>query len=689
MSLLAEQRCGCSPVDSCSSQCFKATWGRRIRRARESERRKPASDIRDGRIFVSVVAYCDSELPVTLCALLAQCVRPELITVGVVWQGEGRVPLNEPELRSLWLCEGGEVHSRRWHLPQSREVESEAFLDGRLRVISMRPEDARGPCWARYLAQLLWEGEELYLQLDSHMRFVPGWDQKARQQLELCALRSPKPVLCSYGRGYELGTAYNMYPGNLTGCLNCAAFFDKDDILNIRYRSLTQDWQEPQSSFFWSAHFSFSSSQVLAEVPYDPQLLMLFFGEEILMTVRLFTHGWDLFSPSEGLFFHLWKRDYRRVYAEDMSELYQELGRKSRRRLHSLLGSGPTPFFQEPQQAWPLPGPPLQDLLVDPFGLGTKRSLQAYESAAGVCFRERRISDRALRGGAAEECFLAQEEGGQAAVEKQCLQEMQKLQETAKPSDAWASAASAVSLQMNVTCAPKAGGDGSGSSGVCGDARRANRCARFVLDGVIPSEEVEELRSLLTWLVAEAWGGGSGPPSVVDLHSETISYKEQFVNLSALMEFKSISFTEKQVEAYLSVRRRLRDQISQLFGVPVEGLRHDMTFFSHINGSKKAQTVHDEYWHSHVDTEQYGTFAYTTLLYLNTANKDFQGGQFLFEGTGGADAVVEPRYGRLVAFSSDAENPHKVLPVSSGVRMALTSAFTCSQKEIEAFPKPG
>ena len=40
--------------------------------------------------------------------------------------------------------------------------------------------------------------------------------------------------------------------------------------------------------------------------------------QEILMTVRFFTHGWDLFSPSEGLVFHLWQRDYRRVYAEDM-----------------------------------------------------------------------------------------------------------------------------------------------------------------------------------------------------------------------------------------------------------------------------------------------------------------------------------------------------------------------------------
>ena len=31
---------------------------------------------------------------------------------------------------------------------------------------------------------------------------------------------------------------------------------------------------------------------------------------------------------------------------------------------------------------------------------------------------------------------------------------------------------------------------------------------------------------MLSWLIAEAWGGGAGPPSVVDLHSETISYKE-------------------------------------------------------------------------------------------------------------------------------------------------------------------
>ena len=148
----------------------------------------------------------------------------------------------------------------------------------------MPAEDARGPCWARYLAQLLWKKEELYLQLDSHMRFVPFWDRTARRDLLICQQKSQKPVLCCYGRAYQQGLPYDMAPKNLTGCLNCAAFFDAHNILNIRYRSLRHDWDEPRKSYFWSAHFSFSSSECLKEVPYDPRLLMLFFGEDTRTT---------------------------------------------------------------------------------------------------------------------------------------------------------------------------------------------------------------------------------------------------------------------------------------------------------------------------------------------------------------------------------------------------------------------
>ena len=35
----------------------------------------------------------------------------------------------------------------------------------------------QGPCYARYVASTLYQGEDFYLQLDSHMRFGEGWDQ--------------------------------------------------------------------------------------------------------------------------------------------------------------------------------------------------------------------------------------------------------------------------------------------------------------------------------------------------------------------------------------------------------------------------------------------------------------------------------------------------------------------------------
>ncbi|CAK0865415.1 unnamed protein product [Prorocentrum cordatum] len=275
-----------------------------------------------GRIFVSIAAYCDPELPATLRSMLLHAERwldlPEILPsftdaspvarlhgvaqVGALATGEGSDPPLPP---------GGELP-----LPGRRAAPRwRARLGGRLREVRLRAEDARGPCWARYLAQLLWRGEELYLQLDSHMRFVPQWDRHMREQLAACLRRSAKPVLCGYGRGYELGTPYDWTPpADDMPCLNCAGFFDDNSVLNIRYRTLKAQWPAPQPALFWSAHFSFSSSELLAQVPYDPQLPMLFYGEEILMTVRMFTHGWDLFAPSRGLVYHLWQREYRRVY---------------------------------------------------------------------------------------------------------------------------------------------------------------------------------------------------------------------------------------------------------------------------------------------------------------------------------------------------------------------------------------
>jgi hypothetical protein len=55
---------------------------------------------------------------------------------------------------------------------------------------------------------------------------------------------------------------------------------------------------------------------VVEEVPYDASLRFLFFGEESSMSARLWTSGWDFFSPSESVVYHLWTRSYRNTFHE-------------------------------------------------------------------------------------------------------------------------------------------------------------------------------------------------------------------------------------------------------------------------------------------------------------------------------------------------------------------------------------
>jgi len=54
--------------------------------------------------------------------------------------------------------------------------------------------------------------------------------------------------------------------------------------------------------------FIFAPSDYLTEVSYDPNLPYLFVGEEILHSLRAYTFGWDVFTPTENIVFHEYTR---------------------------------------------------------------------------------------------------------------------------------------------------------------------------------------------------------------------------------------------------------------------------------------------------------------------------------------------------------------------------------------------
>ncbi|XP_028845558.1 2-oxoglutarate and iron-dependent oxygenase domain-containing protein 3 [Denticeps clupeoides] len=209
-------------------------------------------------------------------------------------------------------------------------------------------------------------------------------------------------------------------------------------------------------------------------------------------------------------------------------------------------------------------------------------------------------------------------------------------------------------------------------------------CGRGVTDAIVTREEALTLRRLAERGLS--LGGSGGGASILDLHSGALSMGKQFVNIYRYFgeQIKDI-FSEDDFELYKEVRGRIQREIAEVFGLdPSQMYLTKPTFFSRIN-STDAKTPHDEYWHPHIDKVTYGSFDYTSLLYLSDYGLEFGGGRFIFMDTT-SNRTVEPRAGRVSFFSSASENLHRVEKVTWGTRYAITVSFTCDPEHAIADP---
>jgi [Skp1-protein]-hydroxyproline N-acetylglucosaminyltransferase len=137
------------------------------------------------------------------------------------------------------------------------------------------------------------------------MRFVKNWDEKLLTMLAKC--NDPKAILTTYPVGYERNKSI---PAENKPPFMVAEEFGSDGMLRLKGKLLNKTFDKPIPAYFWVSGFAFSSAEVIREVPYDPHLPFLFFGEEELMNVRLWTHGWNFYAPGQSIIFHLWERSY-------------------------------------------------------------------------------------------------------------------------------------------------------------------------------------------------------------------------------------------------------------------------------------------------------------------------------------------------------------------------------------------
>jgi len=319
------------------------------------------------------------------------------------------------------------------------------------------------------LPSLTWD-KQYVLQLDSHMRFRPGWDLPFLLTPPSLPPSPPLPhrtsntssnsiVTCAFGRA---GTSISFKPSFVVPLLlgpsspptpsgtpflqsvpltpGPPSFVPRASILEVRtfryfpsfleliycrevnshlslpppFPPLSQgmlrqtarrckqaNLEQPLPSKLWASGFNFAPAAAWEEVPYDPHLRHLFFGEEVSMAARLWTWGWDFFAPPETVLYHLWSRSHRPSFREVKVE--EEGGKeegqaRSVRRVRMLLGVGSEEEREEGrEEGW------------GRYGLGKVRTLREYERLLGVSFATASVtSSNAQWGGQPSDFF----EGG-------------------------------------------------------------------------------------------------------------------------------------------------------------------------------------------------------------------------------------------------------------------------------------
>ncbi len=307
-------------------------------------------------IFIQIASYRDPECKHTIHDLFQKATFPERIFVGLNWQ---------------FAEEDNDLP--HWDEP----------YQARIRMVKFHYSDAKGCCWARSLTESMYQGEDYILNIDAHMRFPQGWDEHAiALHQKLISQGYEKPVLTYYPPAYlppELleERICRMAPHPLV-----VKGEERRIFLNARSAITLQVPEQPYLQGCIAAGFLFAPGSIIKDVPYDPHLY--FFGEEITLAARLWTHGYDLFHPGCILAYHLYKRQQItgtektqttrdiKIHIHDHMDA-NERNRLSYARVRHLVG---TEFSDEEEVTREL----------NHYGLGRDRTLYQFSRFAGLDF---------------------------------------------------------------------------------------------------------------------------------------------------------------------------------------------------------------------------------------------------------------------------------------------------------------
>jgi len=300
-------------------------------------------------IFLHLPAYREPELIPTIEDALANAKHPKRIHFGICRQ----------------FCEEDGFDN----LDKYRK-------DKRFKIYDMPYLEAKGLATARAIIndELLTD-EDFVCQLDSHHRFAKNWDDTLIHWHKNLTSEGYNPIICGYLPYYN---PFNDPDERVhEPWFSEAACFYPHNTIFIRPTSVKGGWKrlkKPYPARFLSGHFAFGTNQWARDVKHDRNIF--FAGEELNLTLRSFTHGYDLFHPHRVVIWHATMREERsgKLVWDDQSKRGEDMWWKgndsARARIRQLIG--------------------VEDNNIDlgEYGLGKKRTIRDYEKYAGIHFKK-------------------------------------------------------------------------------------------------------------------------------------------------------------------------------------------------------------------------------------------------------------------------------------------------------------
>jgi|TARA_R110000787_G_scaffold70013_9_gene155653 hypothetical protein len=305
-------------------------------------------------IFIQIASYRDPELIPTIDDLIANAEKSENLTICIAHQ-----------------------HSKE----DAWDTLEKYALDGRFIIIDIPHEESQGACWARNQIQQHYNGETYTLQIDSHHRFVKGWDTIAIKMLKnLQAKGHKKPLLTGYIPSYNPKNDPEERHSQPWG-MSFDRFTPEGVIFFLPYH-IEKPLSEPLPARFYSAHFAFTVGEFSKEVQHDP--LFYFHGEEITIGVRAFTHGYDLFHPHKIIAWHEYTREGRTKHWDDHAK-WGESNIRAHQRTRMLLGVDGEMCH------------PCNKGVFKGYDIGDERTIKEYEVYSGIRFKDRTLTDSCIK----------------------------------------------------------------------------------------------------------------------------------------------------------------------------------------------------------------------------------------------------------------------------------------------------